>query len=69
MRRQDRKDFDTLVCTVSYALWKNRNAWLFGNERRQHSPLTIAALISEEYNIVRGRQGESAAELNRDVAE
>jgi mannosylglycoprotein endo-beta-mannosidase len=69
MRRQERKDFDTLVCTVSYALWKNRNAWLFGNERRQHSPLTIAALISEEYNIVRGRQGERAAELNRDAAE
>jgi hypothetical protein len=23
MRRQERKDFDTLVCTVSYALWKN----------------------------------------------
>jgi hypothetical protein len=30
----ERKDFDMLVCTTSHALWKNRNAWTFGEARR-----------------------------------
>jgi hypothetical protein len=33
-RGKARKDFDTLVCTISFALWNNRNAFVFGDERR-----------------------------------
>jgi type II secretory pathway component PulJ len=50
--RGKEKEFDTLVCTVSYALWKNRNAWVFGDNRRQHRPFTLAALVVEEYNLL-----------------
>jgi hypothetical protein len=34
LRGRENKEFDTLVCLVSYALWKNRNAWTFGDVRR-----------------------------------
>jgi hypothetical protein len=40
-------------CAVSYALWKNRNAWTNGETRRQHRPITLAALVAEEYSIIR----------------
>jgi hypothetical protein len=33
-RGKARKDFNTLVCTISFALWNNRNAFVFGDERR-----------------------------------
>jgi hypothetical protein len=38
---------------ISYALWKNRNAFVFGNEQRQHGPLSLVALITEEYNLIK----------------
>jgi hypothetical protein len=47
------QDFDTLVCTISYTLWKNRNAWVFENARRQHGPFQLAALVAEEYNLIK----------------
>jgi hypothetical protein len=53
LRGKERKDFDCFVCTTSHALWKNRNAWVFGDVRRQHRPLTLAALVAEEYNLIK----------------
>jgi hypothetical protein len=26
--------FDSFICTIGYALWKNRNAWCFNNVQR-----------------------------------
>jgi hypothetical protein len=53
LRGLERKEFDTLVCMTSYALWKNRNAWTFGEVQRQHRPITLAALVAEEYNLIK----------------
>jgi hypothetical protein len=66
LRGREQKNFDALVCIVSYALWKNRNAWIFNDARRQHRPITLAALVAEEYNIIitgnrDGGVGERAA--------
>jgi hypothetical protein len=55
--KKQRKELDALVCTVSYAIWKNRNAWVFGDARRQHRPITLAALVAEDYNLLRRSQG------------
>jgi hypothetical protein len=33
-RGHTRRVFDTLVCTITYALWKNQNAWVFEDVRR-----------------------------------
>jgi hypothetical protein len=55
--KKQTKEFDALVCTVSYAIWKNRNAWMFCDARRQHRPITLAALVAEEYNLLRRSQG------------
>jgi hypothetical protein len=55
--KKQKKEFDALVCTVSYAIWKNRNAWVFGDARRQHRPITLAALVAEEYNLLKRSQG------------
>jgi hypothetical protein len=51
--RKHRKEFDALVCMISYAIWKNRNAWIFGDARRQHRPISLAALVAEEYNLLK----------------
>jgi hypothetical protein len=59
---KQRKEVDALVCTVSYAIWKNRNAWVFGDARRQHRPITLAALVAEEYNLLRRSQGRGRGE-------
>jgi hypothetical protein len=61
LRGKEQKDFDALVCTVSYALWKNRNAWIFNDARRQHRPITLAALVAEEYNIITTGNRDSGA--------
>jgi hypothetical protein len=53
LRGREKKEFDALVCTVSYALWKNRNAWTFGDVRRQNSPMTVADLVTQEYNMLK----------------
>jgi hypothetical protein len=59
IRGDDKRKFDTVVCTLSYMLWKNRNAWVFLDGRRQHNPLTLAALVSEEYNMLK-KQGQGS---------
>jgi hypothetical protein len=63
-RGRAKRDFDTLVCTVTYALWKNRNAWVFRDEKRQHGPLRIVALVAEEYNMLKLARRESARDQN-----
>jgi hypothetical protein len=55
--RKLRKEFDALVCMISYAIWKNRNAWIFGDARRQHRPISLAALVAEEYNLLKRCHG------------
>jgi hypothetical protein len=52
-RGKARKKLDTLVCTISYALWKNRNAFVLDDERWQLGPLSLVALITEEYNLIK----------------
>jgi hypothetical protein len=37
LRREDRRNFDTLVLLVAWTLWKQRNARVFGNIERQLS--------------------------------
>jgi hypothetical protein len=54
IRGREKRDFDTLVCTLCYWLWKNRNAWVFQDVRRQRNPLSLAALVTEEYNLLKG---------------
>jgi hypothetical protein len=66
-RGSAKRVFDTLVCTITYALWKNRNAWLFEDERRQHGPLRIAALVPEEYNMLKLAHRENVRDQN-DIA-
>jgi hypothetical protein len=51
-RGRTKRVFDTLVCTITYALWKNGNAWVFEDEKRQHGPIGIAALVAKEYNLL-----------------
>jgi hypothetical protein len=51
--KQDRRWFDGLVCMVGYAIWKNRNAWIFGNSRNQHSALNLSNLIVDDCNLLR----------------
>jgi hypothetical protein len=53
LRGREKKEFDALVCTVSYALWKNRNAWTFGEVGRQNNPMTVAELVTQEYNMLK----------------
>ncbi|KAM0877851.1 hypothetical protein ACQ4PT_035236 [Festuca glaucescens] len=47
------KLFDTFVCTVSYALWKNRNAWCFGNTNKQLSVNRLSEIIIREFEDIR----------------
>jgi hypothetical protein len=54
IRGREKRDFDTLVCTLCHWLWKNRNAWVFQDVRRQRNPLSLAALVTEEYNLLKG---------------
>jgi hypothetical protein len=66
-RGRAKRDFDTLVCTMTYPLWKNRNAWVFEDERRQHGPLRIDALVAEEYNMLKLAHRERVRDQN-DIA-
>jgi hypothetical protein len=50
-RGQERRVFYTLVCMITYVLWKNRNAWV-EDTRRQHEPLGLVNLITQEYNLI-----------------
>ena len=50
---KERKWFDGLVCTVSHALWKNRNAHCFNNVQQQYSSEGLAKRILDEFAILR----------------
>jgi hypothetical protein len=65
-RKQDRGWFDELVCMVGYAIWKNRNAWTFGNTRRQHSALTLSNLIFDECRLLRSALGVGVTHAGRE---
>jgi hypothetical protein len=53
LRGAEKKDLDTVVCLVCYALLKNRNAWVFENVARRHRPISIARLVAEKYNMLK----------------
>ena len=44
-----RGNFDALVILCSWRLWKNRNAWAFGNIRQQWSVENITRSICDEF--------------------
>jgi hypothetical protein len=64
--KQDRVLFDGLVCIVGYAIWKNRNAWVFGNTQRQHSALNLSKLIVDECRLLRSALGVGVAGAARE---
>jgi hypothetical protein len=39
-------------------LWKNRNAWCFGNNNNQRSAEALAGLVLEELGLARKLRGE-----------
>jgi hypothetical protein len=52
-RAKERRWFDGLVCTVGHALWKQRNAWCFGNVRNQYLAEALVTRILEELRLYR----------------
>jgi hypothetical protein len=54
---------------ITYALWKNRNAWVFEDERRQHGPIRIAALVAKEYNMIKIAHRENVRDQNDNARE
>jgi hypothetical protein len=50
IQERDRRWFDTLFCTTWHMLWKNRNAWCFGNTRRQTNATILASHVMEVRN-------------------
>jgi hypothetical protein len=44
-------------------LWKNKNNWVFNNVGRQHSPISLARLVTEEYNMIKIAKRRGAVEL------
>jgi hypothetical protein len=65
IRGKEKRDFDGLVYTACYTLWKNRNRWVFNEVHQQHSAISLAVLVSEEYNLleVLGRQEATGGTL------
>jgi hypothetical protein len=51
-RAKDRKWIDGLICTVGYALWKNRNAEVFRSSARSRTPTIIATDIVDECKMM-----------------
>jgi hypothetical protein len=57
-RKLDRKRFDSLVISTSWALWKQRNARAFGNEHEQKTRAQTLVEIKEEFQLwERARRG------------
>jgi hypothetical protein len=48
---------------------ENRNACVFNDLRRHHSPLTLATLITEEYNMIKHLVRGGAGGLHNDIRE
>jgi hypothetical protein len=60
---KEKKWFDGLVCGVGHALWKNCNAWCFGNNTNQRSVEALAGLVLEELGLARKLRGEGVHEF------
>jgi hypothetical protein len=65
-RKKEKGWFDGLVCMVGYAIWKDRNAWIVGNTRLQHSTLNLSTLILEQCRLLRSALGVGIAEAERE---
>jgi hypothetical protein len=50
---RERRWFDGLICTVGYALWKNRNAEAFQHRNRNRTPKQVADDIVEEFRLLK----------------
>jgi hypothetical protein len=50
---KDRKWFDGLVCGVGHVLWKQRNAWCFGNIGNPCTPAVLFAKILSKCQLLR----------------
>ena len=60
VRKEWRRDFDEMVLLVYWQLWKNRNAWVFGNIRQRFSPEEMVRRIFMEFvSWTRCRRGVS----------
>jgi hypothetical protein len=58
VHRLHRWEFETLVILVSWILWKQRNARVFGNTREQYSPIELVHRIKEDFELWKlARQG------------
>jgi hypothetical protein len=47
----DKKNFDAMVALVARSLWKQRNARVFDNVRRQLSTEQLVEAIVDEFNL------------------
>ncbi|XP_071678352.1 uncharacterized protein [Lolium perenne] len=57
LRREDRREFDTLVLLIAWTLWKQRNARVFGNLERQLSTEQTIESVLEEFALWRAARG------------
>jgi hypothetical protein len=62
--QKERCWFDGFVCTVSHALWKQRNAWCFHNAQQQFSVATLTTRILEEFRMIRAVHGQEVGVLD-----
>jgi hypothetical protein len=51
LQPRGRVGFDTLVALTCWSLWKNRNAWVFGDTRRQFSVVRLTNRILDELQL------------------
>jgi hypothetical protein len=63
-KAKERRWFDGLVCTVVHALWKQRNAWCFGNRHSQYPAETLVTRILEELRLYRVTHGPEVGVLD-----
>jgi hypothetical protein len=62
VERRDRRTFDTLVLLVCWRLWKQRNARVFQNARRQYSVVGLIEQVLADWDqwIKAGLGGRAA---------
>ena len=57
---RDRKNFNATVTMVCWSLWKHRNAWVFGDTRKQFSvEQHVIKLVDEVQLWIRARRGSA----------